>query len=82
MLDDLDSKELGHLLKIWMDRYSFLAETKGGAMHIRPKKFIVTSNYSIDYLFQHDTDLKEAIRRRCTVINMDEQGPNPALAFL
>lgn len=64
-LDDYDSKELGHLLKIWADRYSFLAETKGGAIHIRPKLFVITSNYPPSHdRFAWDTDLVKAIERR------------------
>lgn len=70
ILDDFDSKELGHLLKIWLDRYAFLAETKGGAIYIRPKKFVITSNYSIWEIFGHDDVLCEAVARRCEIIKM------------
>lgn len=66
IIDDFDSKELGHHLKLWGDRYSFLAETKGGAINIRPKKIVITSNYKIEDLFE-DTVLAGAIKRRFTV---------------
>jgi len=69
ILDDFDCKELGHHLKIWADRYSFTAETKGGAISIRPAKFIITSNYSpCDSRFGWDTDMVAAIRRRFHVV--------------
>jgi len=63
ILDDFDSKELGHLLKIWVDKYSFLAETKGGAIHIRPKKFIITSNYHPSELWEDKAMLGAVLRR-------------------
>ena len=68
ILDDFDSKELGHLLKIWCDRYAFTAETKGGALCIRPKKIIITSNYRPDDLW--DGVLLEAIKRRFKIVHV------------
>jgi len=73
ILDDFDTGSLGHHLKIWGDRYSFLAEVKGGTMHIRPKKIIITSNYSPeDPKFEWDSEMTAAVRRRFKCIQMVE----------
>lgn len=69
LLDDLDTNILGHYLKIWADKYAFMAECKGSSIQIRPKKFIVTSNYTPEELF-HDPILAAAIRRRFYFIHL------------
>lgn len=54
----------GSKLKIWADRYPFPAEIKGGTIQkIRPKKIIVTSNYSIRECFPNEQDWKPLERR-------------------
>lgn len=68
LLDDLDSKCLGHHLKRWADRYSFTAEIKGGSISARPQKVVVTSNYSIEEIFHDDPMMAQAIARRFEVI--------------
>jgi len=59
------SKYLAHHLKIWSDHYPFPAEKKGGTIVIRPKRIIVTSNYSLEECFSDDkTGALEPLTRR------------------
>lgn len=66
ILDDLDQQGtcLGHLLKIWMDKYPCTGETKGGQVNLQHKRFIITSNYTPSELWPEDPHLQEAILRR------------------
>ena len=65
LLDDWDPNHniLVGYLKQWADRFPFRAEIKGGSLLIRPKRIIITSNYSIDECFQNQNDA-DAIKRR------------------
>lgn len=69
LIDDMDpyKRSLAREFKIWGDRYSFPAQTKGGTMVIRPKKIIVTSQYRIDEIWE-DEATREAMHRRYTEV--------------
>lgn len=69
IIDDLDPEHAKHLtyyIKIWADRYAFSAEIKHSHAFIRPKKLIITSNYSIEECWPGDKNKadREAIERR------------------
>jgi hypothetical protein len=72
IIDDFDKRHdvLIHHLKIWADRYGYIAEIKGGAEQIRPKVIIVTSNYSPEQIWTDVEGDIEPIRRKFKVINM------------
>jgi hypothetical protein len=76
---DYTHKDLAYYLKLWTDRYAFIAETKGGpSMKIRPKIVIITSQYSPDACFP-DFETRDAIKRRCKVHHMGSYNPNTNL---
>lgn len=68
LIDDFDHKGtcLDHYIKRWADRYPCTGETKGGTVHLRHKRFVITSNYRIEDLWKGDKTLIDAIERRFT----------------
>lgn len=69
IIEDFDKAHavLGHHLKIWADRYAFPAEIKGGKLNLRPRKIIVTSNWSPDQIWI-DLGTLDPILRRFQII--------------
>lgn len=65
ILDDMDPfhKGLAAYFKDWADKWTFKAEDKGGCKWIRPKKFIVTSQYHPSDIWD-DKETLDAISRR------------------
>jgi len=66
IIDDVEPSQaswLGYFLKIWADRFPFIAERKGGSLTIRPRAIVVTSQYSISDVFS-DKESHDAIKRR------------------
>lgn len=66
IIEDFDAYNvaMSQNLKIWADRYPFIAEMKNGASYIRPKKIIVTSNYLPTEIWTTDRMCCEAMERR------------------
>lgn len=50
-------------LKRWTHHRPFRAEIKGSSRMIRPRRFVITSNYALEECFMQQQDL-EALRRR------------------
>lgn len=70
LLDDFDDKGtcLSHYIKIWADAYGFNGEVKCGTVPIVYEKFIITSQYTIEELFNPEchsnSPICDAIKRR------------------
>lgn len=72
IIDDIgpdQAKTLSYHLKIWGDRYPFIAESKNWSRTIAPRGFIITSQYSIRGLWTDD-ETRDALERRYTIIDL------------
>lgn len=71
MIDDVD-KECKHMewyYKQWLDRYPIHVESKGGMNMINPELVIITSQYSIEQIWE-DKETRDAISRRCDDVSV------------
>lgn len=74
IMDDFGKEHsvLGYHLKIWADRYGCILETKGGASCSSFDSFVVTSQYSIEEIWNDDKETIDALNRRFKKISLDK----------
>jgi len=75
ILDDVSPNHAGWLsdfLKHWSDKWAFPAEFKMGAFRqpIRPKTFVVTSQYRIKDIWPGEKEIQDALTRRFKVVHL------------
>lgn len=54
LMEDVDiygGPQLAHYMKLWTDVYALSGEIKGGKIPLNFKRFIVTSNFSIEQIY-------------------------------
>lgn len=76
VIDDLCpnlNDQSARTMKNLADRYKFVVEVKNSTIVITPKDYclLITTNYTLEQIFPNEADI-EPIKRRFTVINMDE----------
>lgn len=75
-IDEIDPKQvcwISPYLKKWADKWPFDAEVKGGALQIRPRLLVVTSNYSMADMGFAPEDIPALARRFREVRKYREQ---------
>jgi len=62
-------------MKTWCDKYNCPGEVKRGTVTLTHKHMVITSNYSIEEMFEPDQALITAVKRRCIVHHLTEVRP-------
>ena len=78
VIDDLDPSHsfMGYELKKLADRYCYMVEVKNASMYIRPKRVVVTSQYTIEQVWKDDKETQKALLRRFKIINVTKDNIN------
>lgn len=84
LVEDVDpshATDMAWFIKVVADHYPFDCEFKGGMLNlVRPKRVIITSNWTIDQVFGGSSNDTPAIKRRFTLRKFPEERYLPGAA--